>query len=124
MEVEIACNVKSTLEDRQRAVCDQFGLAFLACTPEERIGLAPNVTDATRQLNGLRVAPQGDASGWYIWAGGELDDTPDFYIPLRAQSLQTWAPLVLPYLGLPPGARFLLRDDCVQVWLDHSLAVA
>ena len=45
-----------------------------------------------------------------IWAGGELSSAPDFFRPLHVEHLISWAPAVLPYLGLPPGWRFLACD--------------
>jgi hypothetical protein len=35
--------------------------------------------------------------------------------------LEEWAPLILKYLGLPPGSRFLITDDYEDVWEDKSL---
>ena len=121
MTVETALRWDSELASVQRELCARFGAAYHPCHPQARLGLASNITAATRNLNGVRIEPSGDACGWYLWAGDEWAEPPDFYIPLRAQSAQTWAPLALPYLGLPPGWRFLLREDRIDVWKDLTL---
>ena len=121
MTVEISLQWDSELAAVQRDICAQFGADYLPCHPGMRLGLASNVTAATRNLNGVRIVPSGDACGWYLWAGDELAEPPEFYIPLRAQNIETWAPRAMAYLGLPPGWRFLLREDRIDVWKDLTL---
>lgn len=121
MTVETALQWDSELAAVQRDICTRFGAAYYPCHPQARLGLASNITAATRNLNGVRIEPSGDACGWYLWAGDEWAEPPEFYIPLRAQSVATWVPQALAYLGLPPGWRFLLRDDRIDVWKDLTL---
>jgi len=59
--------------------------------------------------------------GWYIWAGEQLSEASDFFVPVHAAHLADWAPLVLPYLGLPPGWRFLVTEQYEDVWEDKQL---
>ena len=47
---------------------------------------------------------------------GELSDDPDFFVTLHASQLGEWAPLVLPFLALPPGWRFLTDGTYTDVW--------
>ena len=124
MTVEIALQWDTELTSVQRQTCIDHEAKYMMCHPDLRLGLAANVTTSSRQLHGVRVLPVGDACGWYIWSGDELAEPPDFFIPLRAQSLETWAPLALPYLGLPPGWRFSLSEDGVKVWQDTTLFAA
>jgi hypothetical protein len=35
--------------------------------------------------------------------------------------LGDWCPTAIPYLGLPPGWRFLIASDHEEVWFDESL---
>ena len=65
--------------------------------------------------------PEGDTTGWYIWAGEHLSSDPDFFEPVHVEHLKTLCPQVLPYLALPPGWRFLVTPDYVDVWEDTSL---
>ena len=69
----------------------------------------------------MRHEPEEGTTGWFIWAGEELSDDPDFFVPLHVEHLAEWSPDVLPYLALPPGWRFLLAPDYEDVWLDASL---
>lgn len=86
-----------------------------------KVGIASNVKQGIRPVNGLRHPPEGDTTGWYIWAGEELSDQPDFFNPLHVEHLKQWCPEIQKYLGLPPGWRFLIDGDFVDVWYDESL---
>ena len=111
------------LEAVQIEKCKNFGAEFVGGDPNLKIGIALNVRTGLRPLNGLRIAPTGDTCGWYIWAGEEWSNSPDFFVPLHAEHLAEWAPLVLPYLGLPPGWRFLVTETFEDVWSDPHLQI-
>lgn len=72
-------------------------------------------------INGLRIQPDTSTSGWYIWGGEAWSEAADFFLPLHGVHLSEWAPLVLPYLALPPGWRFLLTTAYEDVWRDEKL---
>jgi hypothetical protein len=72
-------------------------------------------------INGLRHEPEGDTTGWYIWAGEDLSDAPDFFRSLHVGHLTDWCPQVVPYLALPVGWRFLLAFGYEDVWFDANL---
>jgi hypothetical protein len=107
-------------EQLQRAVCTRIGAPFSACAPDTKVGIARTVLTGAQPLHGLRIQPKGDTCGWYIWAGERSDD-PDFFVPLHVSHLHEWAPAVLPYLGLPPGWRFLVAPGYEDVWHDPQL---
>lgn len=111
-------------ERAQRLVCARFGAGFHAVAPGTKVGVARNLRDAGWPLNGLRHAATDGTSGWFIWAGLELSLDDDFFLPLHVEHLASWCPAALPYLGLPPGYRFLLADGHEDVWEDASLLVA
>lgn len=113
--------MKSDLRDVQRLICLRFGANFCVSDLKIKVRVSRNVRDGIRPLNGLRIRPEGDTSGWYIWAGNEFSEAPDFFVPLHASHLETLAPLVLPYLGLPPGWRFLVTEEYEDVWADAEL---
>ncbi len=69
----------------------------------------------------VRHPPLGDTNGWYIWGGQEMSESPDFFQPLHTEHLATRLPQVLKFLGLPPGYRFLLAGDYIDVWYDDNL---
>jgi hypothetical protein len=105
----------------QRRVCARFGAPWAESPENLKVGIALNVKSGLRPINGLRHPPQGDTTGWHIWAGEEFSDDPDFFVPLHVKHLAEWCPEVLPYLGLAPGWRFLIDQDYEDVWEDTSL---
>jgi len=109
------------INERQQDVCKRFDATFFGCDLNLKVGVSKSVREGRRPLNGMRVQPEGDTCGWYIWAGEELSNAPDFFVPLHAAHLDDWAPLVLTYLGLPPGWRFLITEEYEDVWEDRDL---
>ena len=109
------------LEGRQREVCKHYGSVFVASPAEQKVGISENAMQALMPLNGLRHQARHDATGWYIWRGEELSQSPDFFVPLHVAHLQTWCVEALPFLGLAPGWRFLKAGDHVDVWFDAAL---
>ncbi|MBS2021992.1 MAG: hypothetical protein JST92_06250 [Deltaproteobacteria bacterium] len=105
----------------QQELCRKLGLAFSPAPAHMKVGIARNVREGLLPLNGVRHAPAGDTTGWYIWAGEHLSDDPDFFVPLHVEHLEDWCPQVLRFLGLPPGTRFLVAGAHEDVWSDSSL---
>lgn len=86
-----------------------------------KVGISRSVRDGVLPLNGIRHLPVGETTGWYIWAGEELSQDEDFFVPLHVEHLSAWCPQVVPYLALPPGWRFLLAPGYEDVWFDSSI---
>ncbi|TWT34795.1 immunity protein Imm33 domain-containing protein [Blastopirellula retiformator] len=107
--------------ERQWAVCEQFSATPMPCPLNLKVGIAQNVREGVEPLNGLRVKPIGDTTGWFIWAG-EWSDDPSYFVPLHVEHLVSWCPQVIPYLQLPIGWRFLLAPSFEDVWFDRELA--
>jgi hypothetical protein len=105
----------------QRIVCEHYGVRAVPSPPGSKVGISRTVLSGLSPVNGLRHRPVGDTNGWYIWAGGEPGQDPDFFIPLHVEHLEEWCPEVLPFLALPPGSRFLLADGHEDVWHDAGL---
>lgn len=110
------------IQQQQEAICDRFGAIPSPCPPHLKVGIAQNVQTGLQPINGMRVKAEGDTTGWYIWAGQELSNDPDFFVPLHVEHLPTWCPSVIPYLLLPVGWRFLIAPDYEDVWYDSQLA--
>jgi len=108
-------------ESQQRQICLKHGVFHHPAPPDLKVGISVNVKDGIPPLNGLRHPPSGDTTGWYIWAGEEYSSDPDFFLPLHVSHLTEWCPAATPYLGLPPGWRFLIAEDQEDVWYDESL---
>lgn len=104
----------------QRAICERFGAAFMPPDPDTRLGIALG-TLGRAPLNGLRVPAGPGTCGWFLWAGQECSDHPDFYDPMCVAHLPARCPSAVPFLALPPGWRFLADGDFVDVWFDPAL---
>jgi hypothetical protein len=87
---------------------------------EEKVGFAL-ATKGLLPINGLRHRAEGGTSGWYFWLGEESSSDPDFFSPLHAGHLKQQCPEIIKFLGLPPGYRFLIVEDYLDVWFDESL---
>ena len=108
-------------QEIQKAVCSRFEAPYYGCDLSLKVGISKAVKEGVRPLNGMRIKPEGDTCGWYIWAGVEFSEAPDFFVPLHASHVSEWAPLIVPYLGLPPGWRFLVTEEYEDVWKDPKL---
>ncbi len=106
----------------QRRVCKKYKSPYLEVLSNLKVGISKETMDGRRPVHGLRHLPVGDTSGWYIWSGEKLDNSEDFFLPLHIKHLEEICPLVLPYLGLAPGFRFILNDDYEDVWFDEQIA--
>lgn len=105
----------------QLDVCARYGVRPVPAPDDLKVGIADNVRHGLQPLNGLRHQPQGDTTGWYIWAGAEMSADPDFFVPLHVAHLSDWCPSAIPYLQMPPGYRFQIAPGHEDVWFDGSL---
>jgi hypothetical protein len=108
------------IEQLQRTFCHEQGQPYVPSEPESKLGFAIQ-TQGKLPINGLRHPSQGDTNGWYIWGGEELSSDTDFFSPLHSHHLIERCPEALKFLGLPPGFRFLVAGDYIDVWYDSSL---
>jgi hypothetical protein len=102
-------------------VCQRFGATPSQPVTGTILGISDGALKGDQPVHGLRHAPEGNTNGWYIWAGEHSAD-PDFFQPLHVEHLADTLPLIGPYLGLPPGWRFLIADGYEDVWEDPSLS--
>jgi hypothetical protein len=110
------------IEAEQKQTCARYGAVWTPAPRHLKFGIALNARSTLVPINGLRHPPEGDTTGWYIWAGeGELSSDPDFFVPLHVAHLAEWRPEILRFLGLPPGWRFLTDGTYEDVWEDSTL---
>ena len=109
------------IEKEQIKICNKYGVSYTPTLYYLKVGIAENVKEGIRPLNGLRHQQEAGTSGWYIWAGEKLSDDPNFFVPLHVEHIAKWCPLILKYLGLPPGWRFLVTESYVDIWEDKTL---
>lgn len=105
----------------QKQVCEKHGATFCESPFLLKVGVSRNIKDGIWPINGLRHSPKGDTTGWYIWAGEEFSTEIDFFVPMHVEHLEQSCPIVLKYLGLAPGWRFLLANGYEDAWQDFSL---
>jgi hypothetical protein len=108
------------IENQQCSVCKNYGTEWVPAEPNSKVGFAIQ-TQGQVPVNGLRHPSEGDTNGWYLWCGPELSSAPDFFSPLHTRHLIERCPEAMKYLGLPPGYRFLIAGNHVDVWYDESL---
>jgi hypothetical protein len=111
-----------TFEKIQKAMCEKYGARFEPLNMNLKLGVSDDfLAGATNPVNGLRHSPETATCGWYLWSGSEFSQEADFFKPLHLHHLLQRRPEILPYLGLPPGWRFLIAPDHEDVWYDQTL---
>jgi hypothetical protein len=103
-------------------LCHRVGAAPSPPAAESHLGMSAAARTGAIPLHGLRHPPDGSSNGWFIWAG-EYSDDPDFFQPTCVHHIPSVLPVVLPYLALPPGWRFLLAPGHEDVWFDPRLLI-
>ena len=112
-----------SLTEQQRAVCREHGAAFARLGPGSTIGVALQALGRL-PVHGVRLPPTDTMCGWYIHAG-DWSDADDFYQPLCVEHLAERCPAAMPFLGLPPGWRFLSDGQGYgDVWQDAEPSAA
>lgn len=110
----------TVLSEKQKEICEKFSAEYQHCDLSLKVGVSLSVKKGDRPIHGLRVKEENGTSGWYIWSG-DWSDEPDFFVPLHGEHLSEWADIVMPYLGLPEGWRFLITEEYEDVWEDPTL---
>jgi hypothetical protein len=113
-------NSAINFENEQRQTCKVYGAEFFPSQADAKVSIALTTLIRT-PINDLRHPPKCDTTGWYIWGGKDLSSDSNFFQPLHFAHLQERCPEVLKYMGLPPGWRFLVAQDYVDVWFDPKL---
>jgi len=90
----------------QKAFCVEHAAEYVASLRESKLGFALS-TKGKIPINGLRHPAVGDTNGWYIWCGEDFSNDTKFFQPLQVSHVYEDYPEVAPFLGLPPGFRFL-----------------
>jgi hypothetical protein len=111
---------RADVSEQQAAVCLRIAVDPVPVPADAVVGLGRDLTAVP--IHGLRHRPAAGESGWYIWAGGEIDRNADgFFQPMHASHLADFLPQVMPYLALPQGWPFLLAPGHEDLWFDESL---
>ncbi|MFO6423055.1 hypothetical protein [Motilimonas sp. KMU-193] len=105
----------------QKDVCKKFAALPLPVNAAEKLGIAIE-TIGQLPINGVRYKPENGTCGWYIWCGETMSEDVDFFKPLHVSHIPKYLPEVEQYLSLPPGYRFLVAGDYVDVWHDPLIS--
>jgi len=108
------------IETMQEQFCLERNLPCVHATGDSILGFALS-TKGRLPINGLRHPVVGSTNGWYLWCGEDLSSARDFFSPTHARHIYEDLPAVAKLLGLPPGYRFLLAGDYLDVWYDEAL---
>lgn len=109
-----------SLSDDQNEICKKYNVKPQGCDLTLKVGVSQSLRSGQRPIHGMRVKEENGTSGWYIWVG-EYSSSVDFFVPLHGEHLKDWAEIVLKYLGLPEGWRFLVDDNYEDCWKDESI---
>ncbi|HEY3898035.1 MAG TPA: hypothetical protein VGM54_05435 [Chthoniobacter sp.] len=114
---------ETNTEREQKNLCQRVGSEYVPAHPHLKIGLAIESLDRS-PIYGVRHKPEGDTTGWYIWAGPMSED-PAFFKPVHTTHLESLCPRAQKYLGLAPGYKFIIdRAGYEDVWYEPSHASA
>lgn len=108
---------------QQEETCRKYQALPLACPTNSTVGISRRVKEGRWPVHGMRIQPDHNANGWYIWEG-EWSDDAEFFAPLHVYHLRNWCPQLIPYLRLPVGWRFLIAPEYEDVWFDAALVRA
>jgi hypothetical protein len=114
--------MQNNLISEQKRICKKYGTEWMPSPAGWRIGISNDIKSGKMPINGLRHEPENGTLGWYIWCGGEINNDPKLFDAIHVEHLEQECPLVLKYLGLPPGWRFQIDDKGYEdVWEDKQL---
>ena len=114
------CREWAQIEQAQRLICKGRGVEYVPSSDDSKTGFALGTKGLT-PINGLRSPAIGATSGWYIWCGEQFSKAPDFFSPLHTRHIYKDIPEIASLLGLPPGFRFLLAGNYLDIWFDATL---
>src|SRR5215813_6785700 len=101
----------SQLDELQKEKCSKFNADYEPVDLDLMLGISKNFFSRMLPLNGLRHPQQVQSCGWFLWAGEQFSDAPDFFEVWHVRHLVERHSHIAPYLGLAPGWRFLVAGE-------------
>ena len=95
----------------QKEICEKYNAEFMPADLDLFVAIADNVNGDSFPIHGLRLRSSGHSSGWYIWAGDDFLEDPDFFKPVHGKHLIDRCPQAVKFLALPPGYRFVVDKE-------------
>jgi hypothetical protein len=110
-------------DERQRQLCAERQLPWTPPTGGSVVEVGRDVGTGLWPVRGMRLPIEGSACGWRLWAGeGEMSRSPDYFELVKVEYLYDRCQEVLPYLGLPPGWRFVVAPGYFDVTDDPAFS--
>jgi len=109
---------QASYKNKQREICERYGSPVIYPNEHLKIGVALQ-TKGKLPVRGDRLQPENGTDGWYIWAGDDFSEDPDFYQPVHIVHLHEIWPELIPYLALAPGYHFVIDDKGYEdIWYE------
>jgi len=109
---------QASYKNKQREICERYGSLVIYPNEHLKIGVALQ-TKGKLPVRGDRLQPENGTDGWYIWAGDDFSEDPDFYQPVHIVHLHEIWPELIPYLALAPGYHFVIDDKGYEdIWYE------
>ena len=108
--------------EKQKAICSNYSSKWAPINKKLVVGISTDIE--ADPINGLRLRPDRQTTGWFIWTG-DFSEACDFFQPMCAEHLLQKRPEIIKYLGLDVGFRFLAdKKGYEDVWYDEKLQKA
>ena len=105
--------------EKQKDICEKYKSKWKPISRKLKVGISENLN--LEKLNGLRHKTEKGKVCWYIWSG-DYSENDDFFKPICAEHLLQKNPIIIKYLGLDDGFRFLITESGYEdVWFDENL---
>jgi hypothetical protein len=116
-------NEWNDIQQQQQAICKTLNVTWTPISINSMIAFNESLLSDTKPINGLRHPGTETIAGWYLWSGGDIPQQDDeFFKPVHVVHLLHDRPIVLKYLGLPPGWRFQIDDNGYEdIWFDKAI---
>ncbi|MBV9514094.1 MAG: hypothetical protein JO280_08670 [Mycobacteriaceae bacterium] len=113
-----------SLHELRQRICLTYEAGFEPPAPGSKVGIALQTLGRV-PVHGVRLPPTETTCGWYIYAGDEWSDDPNFYLPLCVEHMAEYCKFALPFFCLPPGWRFMTDGQgSIDVWQEAEPAAA
>ncbi len=100
-------------------ICLRYGSQCCFIDEGTMVAIAAS-TIGNSPVYGVRLEAAPGAIEWFLWCGEHRDDV-DFYAPYHAKHITEMLPLVVPYLALEPGFKFIVDDAGYEdVWRESD----
>jgi len=104
----------------QQQICEKYHSPFEALKANEMIAVALG-SIGKMPIYGIRnISTEHETVSWFIYCG-EFSEQEDFFQPIHAEHLKDKLAIIIPYLALAQGYRFIIDDQGYEdVWFENK----